>query len=1102
MRIVLDLQSRQSPSRVRGIGRYSLALARNLAKLATGHEVIVALNGALPDHIDDIRADFDGLIPSERIVAWSQPGGVGFVNGDSRWRARAAERLRERFLESLQPDILHVSSLFEGLGDDVSTSIGEVASGLPTAVTLYDLIPMVRRDVYLSNPVVADWYERKLASLRRADLWLAISDHTRREGIDLLGLPEDRVRSISSAVDPMFRPAKPANEQELRRRYGLERPFIMYTATIEPHKNVEGLFVAYGKLPRQIRRAHKLAIVCRIDEHNLARLNAAARRAGLRDDDYVITGYVPDDDLLALYSICRLYVFPSLHEGFGLPALEAMACGAPVIASDSTSLPEVVGRRDALFDAESPEAIAGAMARALGDEGFLKELRAHGRERARLFSWESTARKALDAFEDLHERRRELVWTAVPPAMPRRPRLAFVCPLMPVANRFSRHAALILPELARHYDIECVVEQDVVEDAFARANLPVRSARWFADNGAHYDRVLYHLGDDPDLYSWASPLLRRWPGTVVLHEGHLGDALSKLAPARTEPEEVPPDPWLAELYRSHGWTAVVERLRADDPDDIVAKYPCLGSVVENATGIIAPYSDSDSLVEVAASGFAASGSTHIRADLSPARVAELYRDAIEEHAESSRLARLDRLADDIVAIATPDSPTPADWENVLSCAAENLLPATRTRQLLVDVSELVQRDAGTGIQRVTKNITLKLLENPPAGFRVEPVYDDGTGVFRYARALAAKLIGFTGPGLPDDLIDTQPGDVLLGLDLVAHQIVGRREVNRRLRHRGVRVFYVVYDLLPVRRPEWFPPFPLFRIWLQAIGSEADGLVCISRSVAQQLREQLPELEIRRRTPLKIGHFHLGADIDTGAGTTSDAVRSLLERPRDKFLVVGTVEPRKGHAQCLAAFEMLWAAGIDADLVLVGKQGWMVEDLAERLRTHAEAGKRLHWFEKASDADLSALYEKCTALLAMSQDEGFGLPLIEAAKHGQPIIARDIPVFREIAGDHATYFSGLSEHDFAKALATWIDRHRQGKAPHTATMPWLTWADSADQLIDAIFHERWDATWVPGQAEEVTAQGGMDEPSGIAGESSAVDTGIEVEREPSRLTRHA
>lgn len=1074
MRIVLDLQSRQSPSRVRGIGRYSLALARHLATLATGHEVIVALNGALPDTVDAVRADLDGYVPAERIVTWSQPGGVGSVTGDSRWRARAAERLRERFLESLRPDVLHVSSLFEGLGDDVTTSIGEVAADLPTAVTLYDLIPLVRRDVYLANPAVADWYERKLASLRRADLWLAISEHTRREGIELLGLPEDRVRSISSAVDPMFRPVEPADEAALRRRYGLEKPFVLYTATIEPHKNVEGLFTAYGKLSPQLRRSHRLAIVCRIDDHNLSRLNAAARRAGLREDDYVITGYVPDEDLLALYGICRLYVFPSLHEGFGLPALEAMACGAPVIASDSTSLPEVVGRPDALFDAGSPEAIAGAMERALGDEGFLADLRRHGLARARLFSWESTARKALDAFEEMHDRRRESSRVAVRAPLPRRPRLAFVCPLKPETNRFSRHGGAILPELARYYDIECVVRQDLVEDGFARSNLPIRSASWFAGNGARFDRVLYQLGNDADLYPWVSDLLRQWPGTVALHDDRLGDALSLLPPA-----EGRPDPWTAELYRSHGWTAVIERLRAEDPEAVVAKYPCLGAIVESAAGIVRP-----------------------DPDRSPARMAELYRDALEEHAGNSRMARLDRLADDVMAISAPDAPGPEDWEKVLACAAENLPSAAPVRQFLIDVSELVQRDAGTGIQRVTKNITLKLLENPPAGFRVEPVFDDGSGVFRYARALTAKLIGMPGKGLGDDLIDTRPGDVLLGLDLVAHQIAGRQEVNRRLRHRGVRVFYVVYDLLPVLRPQWFPPFPLFRTWLRTISREADGLVCISRAVAQQLLDHLPELDVERPTPLRIGHFHLGADIDTGTGAVSDQVASLLERPTLKFLVVGTVEPRKGHAQCLAAFEELWAAGADIDLVLVGKQGWMVDDLAARMRGHVEAGRRLHWLDKASDADLNALYAQCTALLGMSQDEGFGLPLIEAAKHGQAIIARDIPVFREIAGDHATYFSGTEGHDFAEALSAWIERHHRGDVPDTGNMPWLTWARSAEQLVEAILHGRWDATWRPGPADPRRRADGEEHGRSSADTDGGTAAPHGGEREPSRLARRA
>jgi glycosyltransferase involved in cell wall biosynthesis len=1039
MRIVLDMQSRQSPSRVRGIGRYSLALARHLAKLATGHEVIVAVNGALAETVDAVRADFDGLIPAERIVAWSQPGGVGFVNGDSRWRARAAERLRERFLESLRPDIVHVTSLFEGLGDDVSTSIGEVSADMATAVTLYDLIPMVRRDVYLANPVVADWYERKLASLRRADLWLAISDHTRREGIELLGLPEDRVRSISSAVDPMFRPVEPVDEKALRRRYGLDRPFVLYTATIEPHKNVDGLFAAFAKLPPNLRRGHKLAIVCRIDDHNLMRLKAAAKRAGLRDDEYVITGYVPDEDLLELYAICRLFVFPSLHEGFGLPALEAMACGAPVIASNTTSLPEVIGRKDALFDPESPDAISRAMARVLGDAGMREDLSRHGLARARMFSWENTARRTLDAFEELHDRRRAERSRMIPVSLPKRPRLAFVGPLKPVAGRFSGHAAAILPELSRYYDIECVVRQDLVEDAFARSNLPIRSAEWFAGNGAHYDRVLYQLGDDPDLFSWVPDLLRRWPGTVVLHDSHLGAALSRLPAPEDRPE-----PWTAELYRSHGWTAVVDRLRSRDPDAVVAKYPCDGSIRDYATGVIA---------------------SGVADGLTPGQVAGLYRDAVEEHAANSRLVLLDRLADDVLAIATPDQPSPADWEKVLACAAENLPSATDTRQLMIDVSELVQRDAGTGIQRVTKNITIKLLENPPAGYRIEPVFDDGTGVFRYARALTAKLIGYAGPAFQDDLIDTRPGDVLLGLDLVAHQIEGRRDVNRRLRHRGVRVFYVVYDLLPVLRPEWFPPFPLFRTWLQAIASEAEGLVCISRSVARQFLAYVPELEVSRSSPLMVGHFHLGGDIDTGAGAASDEVTALLKRPTRKFLVVGTVETRKGHAQCLAAFEELWAAGKDIDLVVVGKQGWMVDDLAERMRNHAEAGKRLHWFAKASDADLNALYEKCTALLAMSQDEGFGLPLIEAAKHGLPIIARDILVFREIAGEHAAYFSGSRGSDFASALSAWIDRHGRGDVPASVGMPWLTWAGSAERLVDVVLHGDWDAAWAPGQAVE-------------------------------------
>ena len=257
------------------------------------HEVVVALNGALGDTIDSIRSDLDGLLPRERIVVWSQPSNVSFLPTDSRWRIQAAERLRERFLQSLRPDIVHVASLFEGIGDDVSTTVGEVAQDLATAVTLYDLIPLVHKDIYLQDPRMAEWYARKLTSLQRADRLLAISDYSRNEALELLGTDADRVVTISSAADPMFRPADPAARSALMQRYGLSRPYVLYNGTIEHHKNVAGLLNAFTRLPPAVRKAHQIALVCSLHPADQIRVKNMARKAGLRENEYVVTGSFP-----------------------------------------------------------------------------------------------------------------------------------------------------------------------------------------------------------------------------------------------------------------------------------------------------------------------------------------------------------------------------------------------------------------------------------------------------------------------------------------------------------------------------------------------------------------------------------------------------------------------------------------------------------------------------------------------------------------------------------------------------------------------------------------------------------------------------------------
>jgi glycosyltransferase involved in cell wall biosynthesis len=176
-------------------------------------------------------------------------------------------------------------------------------------------------------------------------------------------------------------------------------------------------------------------------------------------------------------------------------------------------------------------------------------------------------------------------------------------------------------------------------------------------------------------------------------------------------------------------------------------------------------------------------------------------------------------------------------------------------------------------------------------------------------------------------------------------------------------------------------------------------------------------------------------------------------------MVGTVEPRKGHALALEAFEALWSAGQRVNLVIVGKQGWMVDALAHRLRQHHEQGKRLFWLEAVSDEYLEKLYASANCLIAASEGEGFGLPLIEGAMHGLPILATDLPVFREVAGAHASYFEGKAS-SLAAAIREWLELFGRQEHPRSDAMPYLTWRESADAFKAALLDGASPPTHLP------------------------------------------
>jgi glycosyltransferase involved in cell wall biosynthesis len=436
MRIVLDLQGAQSESRFRGIGRYSLALAQAIARGAGHHEVWIALSGRYPDRIEPIHAAFVDLVPEERIRVLALPGPVAEMVPANAWRTQAAELLREKFLVDLRPDVVHISTAMEGLGNEVVASVGRFQPDIPTAVTLYDLIPLLNPEVYLGNLILKRTYLRHTQSLRRAHVLLAISESSRREAIASLDIPPERITTIGAGIDPWFSTGGEITNayDTLAARYGLRLPFVLYTSAVEPRKNVEALIHAFALLPKELRLAYQLAIVGNIHGYDRERLHGLAKAHGLDNNRLLCLDHVPDRDLRLFYSACVVFVFPSLHEGFGLPILEAMACGAPVLGSNCTSIPEIIDREDALFDPRQPQQIANCITGVLTNPELRDSLKLWGRNRAKTFTWEACADRALRAFEKIHDQSKRTNIISISTSGSQKPVLAFVSPLPPAPS--------------------------------------------------------------------------------------------------------------------------------------------------------------------------------------------------------------------------------------------------------------------------------------------------------------------------------------------------------------------------------------------------------------------------------------------------------------------------------------------------------------------------------------------------------------------------------------------------------------------------------------------------------------------------------------------
>ncbi|WP_165360661.1 glycosyltransferase family 1 protein [Candidatus Chloroploca sp. Khr17] len=281
--------------------------------------------------------------------------------------------------------------------DLVHDPTGSAPLGLTSArrvATIHDVIPFV----YPDTSTRLDWLIYRLwlpLVARRLDTIITDSQQSRSDLIRYLALKPERVKIIPMAAAPHYRPVSRTIVEQTLARLGIRAPYLLFVGSLEVRKNLTRLFEAYARLRTWSRQWTLVVVGAR--KLRQSPLSATVRRLGLEPNIHV-TGYVAEEDLPALYSGADLFVFPSLYEGFGLPPLEAMACGTPVVTSNVSSLPEVVGDAALTVDPYDVTALARAMERALTDATLRTDLRAKGLARAAQFTWERTARETLEVY--------------------------------------------------------------------------------------------------------------------------------------------------------------------------------------------------------------------------------------------------------------------------------------------------------------------------------------------------------------------------------------------------------------------------------------------------------------------------------------------------------------------------------------------------------------------------------------------------------------------------------------------------------------------------------------------------------------------------------
>lgn len=1044
MRIVIDIQVAQaSPQSSRA--QYTLQLAKHLA--ATSHsssELILVLSGAFSGSIEPLRGEFYEVLPQTQLRVWYPPDGICSAENDDKGLRKVAEHLREAFIAEMRPDLVILPSLWIGWKDASVVGLGEAPLSPPTAVMLPS-----EHEVATANAdgsAIQAWHQQRMDQIQQANYLLEVpglSVTARSLGSyqdpQLLTLPasggHDDI-SMAQAAERLWKVAEReqvAKKQKDAKPAKKTNPRLAYVSPLPPEQTGIGYYSA--ELLPELARYYEIDVI--VDQSNVEdewiNANCSIRsvawfeRHGHKYERVVYHfGNSP----------FHAHMWELIEKIPGLAVIHDFFLG------------HAVAYREDAFGARL--ALPRELYNSHGYSG-LKPLIVEGNRWDAVNFFPSSYHPIRESkgviVHSIHARDLVNQWYG--------DKIANDIEIIPLLSQ--------LPEISEQQRQTARERLGIAPDTFLICSFGV----------VNKTKLPHRL-----FRAWQNSRLRRDPVSKLVYVGgspdEHGQRLRKEVEAYEDSDRITFTGWTDnDSFQDYLAAAdVAVQLRTNSRGETSKTVlDCMAhgvATICNGHGSFAElpdqgvwklndFFDDQDLVEALDTLWADSTKRRVLGEQSriliqrnhaPSYCAQRYHEVIEAAYTKSSRQRLE-----VIKTVVQTLPSNVLDEHLASNIGITLPDRPPQRQLLVDVSVVASEDLRTGVQRVVRSILSQLMDADLPGIRIEPVYTNPAmdGYF-YAREFTQNFIGGRHVLLPDEPMEAYNGDVFLGLDLYGEGIQVQCDYLEGLRDCGVKVVFVVHDLLPVTNPQWFPEVEErnFKNWLHCI-TRFDGAICVSHTTADELAKWMDSCHVQRHRPYQVGVVHNGADIRQSIPSMGlpDDVEVVLAKLRNKpsFLMVGTVEPRKGVAQALNAFELLWQQGHDFNLVLVGKRGWNIDELAERLEQHEENHQRLFWLRGISDEYLERVYAASSCLIAGSEGEGFGLPLIEAAQHGIPILARDIAVFREVAGEHADYFNAAYPENLALAIVEWYQRFQQQQHASSAGMPYLTWSESAQRYLD-------------------------------------------------------